>query len=205
MPKTDSGKAFTIIYCVIGCALLARGLNDLIKYPLLVKAKQTELKVMMQFGGHLSEDTLRQILENDFFERIPNLRQQQHAISKAEFVLMVLGMMNKVHDKDIIIVSKVFEMLDSKKEGEQNVRLPCLSFDLFFFFLSFGLVVGTLSASHIAEEIAKAQEREEQKRLLEARTSTALPPEDRKKPMSELLHVRGLENMTSRMKRGDGR
>jgi hypothetical protein len=118
VPKTDSGKAFTIVYCVIGCALLARGLNDLIKYPLLVKAKQTELKVMMQFGGKLSEETLRQILENDFFERVPNLRQQQHAISKAEFILMVLGMMNKVHDKDIIIVSKVFEMLDSNKLGE---------------------------------------------------------------------------------------
>jgi hypothetical protein len=62
-----------------------------------------------------------------------------------------------------------------------------------------------LSASHIAEEIAKAQEREEQQRLLEARTSAAIPAEDRKKPMSELLHVRGLENMASRIKRGDGR
>ena len=117
VPRTNSGKAFTIFYAIVGCALLARGLNDLIRYPLLVKAKQNELKVMMQFGGQLSEETLRQILESDFFERIPNLRQHKHAISKAEFILMVLGMMNKVNDKDIIIVAKVFEMLDNKKEG----------------------------------------------------------------------------------------
>lgn len=123
VPNTDSGKAFTIVYCIIGCALLARGMNDLIKYPILVKAKQNELKVMMQFGGQLSEETLRHILNNDFFERIPNLRQHNNAISKAEFILMVLGMMNKVHDKDLIIVSKVFEMLDAKKTG----RHWCLS------------------------------------------------------------------------------
>jgi len=36
-------------------------------------------------------------------------------MSKSEFVLMVLNLMNKVEDKDIILVSEVFEKLDNGK------------------------------------------------------------------------------------------
>lgn len=117
VPTTDKGKIFTIFYCLVGVAILARVMNDLIAYPLVKKEKQSELKVMMQFGGELSEDTLQHILTDDFFDRIPNLRQKQESIAKSEFILLVLGMMNKLNDKDIIIVSKIFDMLDKQQEG----------------------------------------------------------------------------------------
>lgn len=117
VPTTDKGKIFTIFYCLVGVAMLARVMNDLIAYPLVKKEKQSEMKVMMQFGGELSEDTLQHILTDDFFDRIPNLRQKKESISKSEFILLVLGMMNKLNDKDVIIVSKIFEMLDKQQEG----------------------------------------------------------------------------------------
>lgn len=117
VPTTDKGKLFTIFYCLVGVAVVARVMNDLITYPLVKKAKQSELKVMMQFGAELSEDTLQHILKDNFFERIPQLRQNEDSISKSEFVLLVLGMMNKLYDKDVIIVSKIFDMLDNNNEG----------------------------------------------------------------------------------------
>ena len=117
VPHTDKGKVFTIFYGLLGVAVVARIMNDLISYPLVKKEKQSELKVMMQFGGELSEETLRHILANDFFDRVPNLRQNKDSISKSEFILLVLGMMNKLNDKDIIIVSKIFEMLDKHQDG----------------------------------------------------------------------------------------
>ena len=67
---------------------------------------------------------------------------------------------------------------------------------------------GLLSSDHIVEEIRKAQEREEHQKELEGRTASIapVPREDSRKPMSELLHVRSLDNMTSRLKRNkDGR
>ena len=118
VPTTDKGKMFTIFYCLVGVAVLARVMNDLIAYPLVKKEKQSELKVMMQFGGELSEDTLQHILTDDFFDRVPNLRKDKESISKSEFILLVLGMMNKLYDKDVIIVSKIFDMLDKQQDGK---------------------------------------------------------------------------------------
>eukprot|EP00602_Paraphysomonas_sp_CaronLab_P010331 CAMPEP_0185021508 /NCGR_PEP_ID=MMETSP1103-20130426/4199_1 /TAXON_ID=36769 /ORGANISM="Paraphysomonas bandaiensis, Strain Caron Lab Isolate" /LENGTH=361 /DNA_ID=CAMNT_0027553073 /DNA_START=448 /DNA_END=1533 /DNA_ORIENTATION=- len=147
VPQTNSGKVFTIIYCIAGCAVLASGINDLIRYPLLVKSKQNELRVMTQFGGELSEETLRGILTDNFFERIPDIRQKSTSINKGEFILMVLGMMNKIHDKDVIIASKVFDILDEAKEG-------------------------VLSAEHIVSKIARVQANEEQCKLKEEKSNS---------------------------------
>eukprot|EP00602_Paraphysomonas_sp_CaronLab_P011365 CAMPEP_0185041920 /NCGR_PEP_ID=MMETSP1103-20130426/41809_1 /TAXON_ID=36769 /ORGANISM="Paraphysomonas bandaiensis, Strain Caron Lab Isolate" /LENGTH=407 /DNA_ID=CAMNT_0027581861 /DNA_START=391 /DNA_END=1614 /DNA_ORIENTATION=+ len=166
VPQTNSGKVFTIVYSIVGCAVLASGINDLIRYPLIVKSKQNELRVMTQFGGELSEETLRGILNNDFFERIPDLRQKSNSINKGEFILMVLCMMNKVHDKDVIIVSKVFDMLDAGKEG-------------------------VLSAQHIVSEIARAQAREEQQKLEEEKSRSNREEGN----AHSKFHVKSLEGM----------
>lgn len=85
-----------------------------------MKAKQSELKVMMQFGGQLSEDTLRSMLASDFFDRIPNLRQSEESLTKSEFILLLLSMMAKINDKDVLIVSKIFDMLDEQKQSKSQ-------------------------------------------------------------------------------------
>jgi hypothetical protein len=118
VPDSQAGKAFTILFCLSACAILGASLNDLIRYPLVVKAKQNELKVMMQFGGQLSEGTLRGLLSNDFFERNPGLRQSDEAVTKAEFILLLLSIMDKINDKDVIIISKIFDILDDKKKSK---------------------------------------------------------------------------------------
>jgi hypothetical protein len=118
VPQTHSGKAFTVVFCLVGCTILAWSVNSLIRYPLVIKAKQSELKVMMQFGGKLSEETLRSMLASDFFDRNPNLRQDEHSVTKSEFILLLLSMMNKINDKDVLIISKIFDMLDDQKQSK---------------------------------------------------------------------------------------
>jgi hypothetical protein len=112
-PDTDSGKIFTIIYTIISCALAAKGFRDVVTYPMVVRAKENELRITQQFGEELSERTLRSILNSQFFSHIPNLRKDEKAIVKSEFVLLLLHMMNKVHDKDIMLASKIFDRLDT--------------------------------------------------------------------------------------------
>ena len=117
-PDTHGGKAFTIVYCLVGCTFLAKGLNDLIRYPLIKRSKFNELRIMMQFGDELSEETLVNILRNDFFDNIPRLRGDRMKVTKCEFVLMLLNMMGKIHAKDILIVAKIFDTLDDADAGE---------------------------------------------------------------------------------------
>lgn len=150
VPQTQSGKAFTVVFCLVGCTILAWSVNSLISYPLVMKAKQSELKVMMQFGGKLSEETLISILASDFFDRNPNLRQDENSVTKSEFILLLLSMMSKINDKDVLIISKIFDMLDEQKQSKNlNLhRLILPSSDV-------------LSAESILSEIRRAHEREE--------------------------------------------
>lgn len=122
VPTTKGGKIFTMVYGLVGCAVLAQGLNSLVAYPLTKKSKQSELRVMLQFGEHLSEETLHKILTNDLFEKMPNLRRDDHSISRSEFILLMLSMMNKTHDKDMLIISSIFDVLDKSRVGALSAR-----------------------------------------------------------------------------------
>ncbi len=186
VPKTQSGKAFTIVFCLVGCTVLAWSLNSLIRYPLVVKSKQSELRVMMQFGGKLSEETLRSIMANDFFDRNGNLRQNDESVNKAEFILMLLSMMNKVNDKDILICSKIFDLLDEKKESKLCT------------FLSFqnNQLAEVLSAENLMTEIKKAQEREEVLKIEEEMKEK----ERRLSNVSADNRVRSLKNLANQIR-----
>lgn len=116
-PGTSAGKAFTIIYIVIACALAAKGFGDMVRYPLVMRAKKNELRIAQQFGSELSEKTLRGILHSDFFDRIPNLRKDNKQLVKSEFVLLMLQIMGKVQDKDIMLASQIFDRLDVAADG----------------------------------------------------------------------------------------
>lgn len=61
--------------------------------------------------------TLRSILHSDFFNRIPNLRRDSKEIIKSEFVILLLNLMGKVDDKDILLASKIFDKLDRECDG----------------------------------------------------------------------------------------
>lgn len=116
-PKSDSGKIFTIFYVIIACALAAKGFSDIVRYPLILRAKRNELWIAQQFGSELSEKTLQSILKNDFFTRIPSLRRDLTKLNKSEFVLLMLNMMNKVQEKDILLACQIFDRLDVAQDG----------------------------------------------------------------------------------------
>jgi hypothetical protein len=200
VPETHGGKAFTIFFCLVGCTALAWSVNNLIRYPLVVKAKQSELRVMMQFGGQLSEETLLSMLANDFFDRIPHLRQSDESVTKSEFILLLLSMMSKINDKDVLIVSKIFDMLDEQKQSERQIPLPSSPLPLSLSLsLSVSPVADILSAENLLSEIKKAQEREEAERaeqeIRERKFSSAA-----RSPNSDFLHVRSLKNISSSLR-----
>jgi hypothetical protein len=91
---------------------------------MIVRAKEKEMKITAQFGDELSEATLRSILQSDFFAKIPNLRRDSREIIKSEFVILMLHLMGKVHEKDILLATKIFDKLDRQCDGTFPFSIP---------------------------------------------------------------------------------
>eukprot|EP01038_Epipyxis_sp_PR26KG_P005584 gene5584-7709_t len=118
VPTTRLGRIFTMFYGVIGCGLMAKALTDFVKFPIIYKLRSNELTLLNQFvNGPLSKETLEEIFQSDLFKVIPSLKRNQHELSKAEFALLVLTLMNKLEQKDIFFVSKLFDEMDVNKNG----------------------------------------------------------------------------------------
>lgn len=117
---TDNGKIFSIIYMLSSVGIALKGFAEIVRYPIVLRAKKNELEVSKQFITHISPSTIKNILKNDFFDRIENLRKSPGVVQKSEFVLMLLQMMGKTSEKDIVFMARVFDSLDTNGCGEIN-------------------------------------------------------------------------------------
>jgi hypothetical protein len=52
-----------------------RGFSEMVRYPMLMKAKKNEIYVSKQFTHGLSQKVLEAIIDNDLFDKIPRLRR----------------------------------------------------------------------------------------------------------------------------------
>lgn len=116
-PTTDGGKLFTLVFVIFACSVAMKGFSDIVRYPYLVAAKRSEKEVTEQFCKEVSEDTIKAICSNDFFDRVPGLQRDKSQITRSEFILLVLQMMDKVQDKDILLANTIFSNLDVNKRG----------------------------------------------------------------------------------------
>jgi hypothetical protein len=123
VPTTNLGRGFTICYCLFGCAYMAKSFQDFANVPVVMRLKKNENKVINQFTRDLSRQKLELIFNNEFFNRVPRLKRWNSEISKSEFVLMVLTLMNKIEEKDILIVAEAFEKLDNGKGFLSNEEM----------------------------------------------------------------------------------
>lgn len=122
-PTSASGKIFTIFYVVFGCIYMAKALTDFMKYPLLYQFLSNEIKVINQFTErHIKHEVLHDIYHNELYKLIPDLHRHSNEMSKCEFVLMVLQMMDKVEEKDIYLISRLFDNLDKEHKGYLSNR-----------------------------------------------------------------------------------
>ena len=75
------------------------------------------MKVYEQFGADVDEKTLEELIDNRYFEHIHNLRVDRLSFSKSEFILLVLSIMNKVEEQDVMHIQKLFAQLNSDNDG----------------------------------------------------------------------------------------
>jgi hypothetical protein len=116
-PKTVGGKVFTILYVMVATALAAKGFRDVVCYPMIARAKENEACILAQFTDNMSAQTLHTILRSDLFSVVPHLQRDASTITKAEFALLLLHSMGKLHTKDLLLATKCFDSLDLNHEG----------------------------------------------------------------------------------------
>ena len=116
VPKSTGGRAFTMFFVLGGCGFLAKSVTDFVKYPLLLRERRHEKRLLDQFE-HLTAAKLHSIFHGELFDNVPNLRRCETELSKAEFVLLVLQLMSKVEEQDILIVASLFDKLDNDSHG----------------------------------------------------------------------------------------
>ena len=119
-PRNNSGKVFMIFFALIGCSLTAKAFAELVRAPFILRMKKYEVQVSRQFSEYLNPAVFKAILKNDFFDRVPNLRKDSGSVQKCEFVVMLLQMMGKIQDKDILYAAKAFDRLDVHSVGYLN-------------------------------------------------------------------------------------
>ena len=142
-PNTDSGKVFTIFYILLGIVGFTLCITNIAKFPIISRNMHNEQLVVERFGMSMNEDTMSEIINNGFFTRMPMLRANSESLGRTEFMLLVLHMMGKLEEKDILLASKVFDKLDSA---------GC----------------GVLGSAMLQEELQKAKIRGENQRMAES-------------------------------------
>ena len=114
-PTNDRSRTFIIFYTIFGTALLVRSCTNLVKIPLLIRARKNELDIIRQFGGEnlqLTADQLKAVFEAEIFQKYPTIKKNENEMSKAEFVILLLSMMDRINEKDLILACKLFDKLD---------------------------------------------------------------------------------------------
>jgi len=116
VPKTAGGRSFAMVFILVGCGFLAKAVTDFVKYPLLLRERRHEKRLLDQFEV-MTAAKLQSIFHSELFVNVPNLRRQDDELSKAEFVLLVLQLMGKLKEQDVLLVASLFDRLDASSAG----------------------------------------------------------------------------------------
>lgn len=117
-PSTVSGKAFTIAYVYIACFFLGRFVFTIVSFPMLRKTKKVETELLKQFGSDFNCSYLKDLLDNELFHIVPNLKSGTEKLSKTEFILVLLHAMKKIKGRDVFYITEVFQSLDLNARGK---------------------------------------------------------------------------------------
>jgi hypothetical protein len=114
-PTNDRSRVFIIFYTIVGTGLLVRSCTNLVKIPILIRTRKNELDIIRQFGGEnlqLTTDQLKAVFEAEIFRKYPTIKRNESELSKAEFVILLLSMMDRINEKDLILACKLFDKID---------------------------------------------------------------------------------------------
>jgi len=136
-PTSNQSRSFVIVYALVGTTLLVKSLTNIVKIPSLLRMRRKEMNIIKKFGGEtheLNSEVFNEVRHAELYKTYPTIKRNKHELSKAEFAILILSMMHKIKDKDLIFACKLFDkidkngdnVLDQKDIDEEVVRLAKL-------------------------------------------------------------------------------
>ena len=117
IPTTDGARIFVIFYVVVGGGYLIKSCYSIVTVPLILRSKKLELKFLQQFydptTNEFTGNILPVVIEHPLVHEYINiLKVNEDITTKAEFVVILLLVMNRINEKDMIRAFKIFDKLD---------------------------------------------------------------------------------------------
>lgn len=137
-----------MFFALVAVSFCVKAFGEVTRFPMLIKARLDEMKISTQFGENISESTLRGLMNNDFLNISDKMKRNETELAKSEFVILMLHLMGKIEEKDVLLATQVFEFLDKDKTG-------------------------ILTSEKIESEAVRAGEREREKRLEQEKLEAA--------------------------------
>jgi hypothetical protein len=109
---------------------MARTLMNLVSIPVLMRTRHNEVRFMKQFDEGLSKEQLASIFHSKFFDIIPGVQGQQDRLTKSEFILLLLHMMNKIDLKQVMIAGHLFDKMHKERTGQLTMDKLTKEMDL---------------------------------------------------------------------------
>lgn len=122
-PTNNQSRSFVIVYVIVGIVLLINSLTNIVKIPSLMRVRRKEMNIIKRFGGETHElniDVFREIVDAELYKTYPTIKKNSNEMSKGEFVILVLSLMRKIKDKDIIFACKLFDSIDKNEDRVLN-------------------------------------------------------------------------------------
>jgi len=117
VPTTIALKWFTTFYSLIGVISLARAMSYIAQFPILARRIEAERRILKQFATSTNpQQVLGAIGFGAEFEEL-SIRKNPDSVERAEFILNMLLLLDKVTATDIRECNKQFDLLDVNGDG----------------------------------------------------------------------------------------
>ena len=120
-PTHDGSKLFTCVYVFVGGYYFIKTISGVVWVPIKMLSLKNEIRVIRQFEVDMSAEKFDNIINHPLFTATPHLRSSKEMLSKAEFVIALLNMMNKLNDDDVGVASDIFDAIDISGDGTLSV------------------------------------------------------------------------------------
>jgi len=121
-PTYDGSKLYTCFYVLVGGFYFIKVVTGAVAVPIKMLALKNEIRVLRQFEVNLTEDKFDHIVHHPLFTSNANLRRSVDDLSKSEFVIALLNMMNKLDDEDVAVAGDIFDAIDATGDGVLSRR-----------------------------------------------------------------------------------
>jgi len=86
---SNGGKIFIIFFALFGVMIFVKACSEIIRFPIVLQARQREERITQQFLRGLSERAMVAVVDHEIFHHVPNLKLHPKELQKVRVCVFV--------------------------------------------------------------------------------------------------------------------